>query len=218
MPRSPHPRRRGLRLARLLALGFFLLATLACGRSEQRASSGRDGREPAAGLHAGEGGPAPSDSARAVRPPFPAATADRRLRDGVYPVLREAASADSAHDPERAHVVLPYDDRYSEPAERSPRTYVALDTTSWVPMILEGSPERRPDGSGRTLLGVTLDRRYAKLLEAFTTRHLGGRIAIVLDDEIVTMHKIRSVIREGKVQITRCDDNACEVLYSKLTR
>jgi hypothetical protein len=132
--------------------------------------------------------------------------------------LIEAASPDSARVAGRAHVVLPYDDRYSEPSERGPRTYVAIDTTSWVPLILEGLPEARPDGSGRTLLGVTLQERYVKPLEDFTTRHLGGRVAILLDGEIVTMHKIRAIIREGKIQITRCDDNACEVLFTKLTR
>jgi hypothetical protein len=41
---------------------------------------------------------------------------------------------------------------------------------------------------------------------------------MVVDGEIVTVHKIRSIITGGKVQITRCTDNACEVIRSKLVK
>jgi len=57
-----------------------------------------------------------------------------------------------------------------------------------------------------------------KRAEAFTRAHQGGRMAMVIDGEIVTLHKVRSVITDGKVQITRCTDNACEVLRSKLAK
>ena len=46
--------------------------------------------------------------------------------------------------------------------------------------------------------------------------HLGGKVAMVVDGEIVTLHKIRTVITGGKLQITRCQDNACEVIKAKL--
>lgn len=48
--------------------------------------------------------------------------------------------------------------------------------------------------------------------------HLWGKIAMVVDGEIVTRHKIRSVITGGKLQITRCVDNACEVIRAKLVK
>jgi preprotein translocase subunit SecD len=140
------------------------------------------------------------------------------LRNGLYHVLWEAASADSANLVASGQVVLPYDRKYTGSTETEPRTYVAIDTASLVPLILEGQPEARQDETGRALLSVTLARRYAKDLEEFTTKHLGERAAVLLDGEVVTMHKVRSVIREGKLQITRCDGNTCQVLRARLAR
>ena len=97
-------------------------------------------------------------------------------------------------------------------------TYVALDPKDYVPLIIIGTPEMKSDGQGKSVLTVCLARRNAKRAEAFTRAHLGGRIAMVVDGEIVTLHKIRSVITAGKVQVTRCTDNACEVIRSKLVK
>lgn len=138
------------------------------------------------------------------------------LRDGLYPVLWEATTPDSATLGISQHVVLSYDRKYTGSTQSDPRTYLAIDTTSSVPLILEGQPEALRDGSDRALLSVTLAREYAEALEEFTTEHLGEGVAILIDGEVVTMHKLRSIIRGGKLQITRCDENSCEVLRAKL--
>jgi hypothetical protein len=39
-----------------------------------------------------------------------------------------------------------------------------------------------------------------------------------LDGELVTVRKVRSLIREGKMQMTRCDDSACEALRARLAK
>lgn len=41
---------------------------------------------------------------------------------------------------------------------------------------------------------------------------------MVVDGEIVSLHKIRRVITGDKLQITRCTDNACEVIRAKLVK
>jgi len=74
------------------------------------------------------------------------------------------------------------------------------------------------DGQGKSILSVSLARKNVERTEAFTRAHLGGKVAMVIDGEIVTLHKIRSVITGGKLQITRCTDNACEVIRAKLVR
>lgn len=139
------------------------------------------------------------------------------LSDGVYAVLQEAASPESARVDAPGSIVLVYDRKYSDSDKGTPPEYLAIDTGSFVPMILEGSPVARKDDRGFTLLSVTLARDQVKPLEEFTRTHLGGRVAIILDGEVVSMHKVRSVIEGGKLQITRCGDNACDVLFSKLT-
>ena len=83
-------------------------------------------------------------------------------------------------------------------------------------MILEGKPDAERDSTGRTLLSVTLARDQVQPLERFTTTHLGGKVAILLGGEVITVHKVRSIIHEGKLQITRCTDDGCSVLLSRL--
>ena len=113
--------------------------------------------------------------------------------------------------------MLAYDRRkYSGALPNEPLTYVAIDPKDYVPLVIEGMPEMKRDGEGKSVLTVCLSRQNAERAEAFTRAHLGGRIAMVVDGEIVTLHKIRSVITGGQVQITRCTDDACEVIRSKL--
>jgi preprotein translocase subunit SecD len=85
-----------------------------------------------------------------------------------------------------------------------------------VPLLLEGEPTTAPDGRGRSLLSVTLTPPAAAALASFTREHLGGRVAIVLGGRIVSAHQIRSVITGGAMQISRCFDDRCQILRSRL--
>jgi preprotein translocase subunit SecD len=140
------------------------------------------------------------------------------LQNGIYSVLREAGTPDSARVGAPGSVVLTYDRKYTDAETTTPPTYVALDTTVCVPLILSAPPDARKDGRGWTMLSVTLAKDQVKPLEDFTRAHLGGRVAIVLDGEIISEHKVRAVIEHGQLQITRCGDNACDVLRAKLAR
>ncbi len=138
-------------------------------------------------------------------------------QDGIYAVLREATTSKEAREGDAGCIVLPYDQKYTGAGPSDAIRYVAIDPASFVPMILEGAPEATKAGDGKTILSVTLNKEYVKPLEDFTRKQLNGKIAILLDGEIVTLHKIRAVISEGKFQATRCTDNACEILRAKLT-
>jgi preprotein translocase subunit SecD len=141
-----------------------------------------------------------------------------KLPNGFYSILIDTTSRIAARIDSIPNSILIYDGRYTDSSDMATPRYVAVDTTFYVPLVLEGAPVAKKDGNGRTLLGVSLSQRYVKRLADFTKAHLGGRVAIVLDGEVITMHKIRSVISGGKIQITRCYDNACEVLLSKLVK
>jgi len=141
------------------------------------------------------------------------------LENGAYAILREAPPPQEAGAKGVSRVVLAYDRRkYSGAPPNEPLTYVAIAPEDHVPLIIEGRPEMKTDGQGKSVLTVSLARKNVQRAEAFTRAHLGGRMAMVVDGEIVTLHKIRSVITDGKVQITRCTDNACEVIRSKLVK
>ncbi len=156
------------------------------------------------------------ESSIATQKPIPSQSAGPRLRNGLYPASRETSDPDSARLLQSRGPVLVFDGGAAGPAADVPQIYLAIDTTSMVPLVLEGSPEVRADGSGREILSVALTREYVPVLEDFTAQHLGERVAVVLDNKVVSVHKIRSVIREGRIQVSRCDSISCEILRSKL--
>ena len=138
--------------------------------------------------------------------------------NGVYAVLQESSKREDIKLDQVPHRILPYDRKYSEADRNKPPKYVAVDTAFFVPLVLAGPPEARKGDRGWTLLNVTLAPEHTKTLETFTRAHLGGAVAVVIDGEIITMHKVRSVIEGANVQITRCQDDACQVLRLKLVK
>jgi hypothetical protein len=141
------------------------------------------------------------------------------LENGAYAVLGEATTRPAAETNGRGRVVLTYDRRkYSGAPADEPLTYVEIDPGDYIPMIIEGPLEMKKDSQGKSILTVTLTQAAAAKCEVFTRAHLGGRVAMVVDGEIVTLHKIRSVVTEGKLQITRCTDDACQIIRAKLAR
>jgi hypothetical protein len=138
--------------------------------------------------------------------------------NGVYAVLREGLTREAVQLGKVPHFILLYGRKYSESDKNEPPKYVALDTSFFVPLVLAGPPDAKKDDRGWTLLSVTLAREQVKSLENFTRAHLGGTVATVVGGEIVTMHKVRTVIQDGRAQITRCQDDACQVLLVKLVK
>jgi len=145
-------------------------------------------------------------------------TDDPPKQNGIYAVFGRAATPGDARGNRLAATVLSYDRKYVDADSSGAVEYVAIDTSSFVPLILECSPDAKKDEAGKTVLSVTLEQAYVKTLEDFTRAHLNGEIATILDGEIITIHKLRSVIVDGKFQLSRCEDNACEILRSKLTK
>ena len=137
---------------------------------------------------------------------------ESRLPDGIYSVLSEADTLGVADDVSPPHKVLAYDGRHA--GEIRPVTYLTVGLQPYVPLVFESPPTMASAENGFASLHVTLESRYARGLERFTTEH--DRVAVIVDGEVVTKHKVREPIRGGRFQITRCGDDACEVLYSKL--
>ena len=143
------------------------------------------------------------------------ARAGGALVDGAYAIQSETPlPSDPCGSPLQNTRV--YDPKRADPTSDGERRYVTVDTTSFVPLVLAAPPESREQPDGRRMLEVALAQENVKKLEDFTREHLGGRIAVVLDDEIVSVHKIRTVIEGGRFQITRCTDRACDRILAKL--
>jgi hypothetical protein len=63
---------------------------------------------------------------------------------------------------------------------------------------------------------LKLQPTAAKALERLTSECLDWHITIVLGGEVVTMHKVRQVNRDGDVQITSCAAGAANYLLEQL--
>lgn len=122
-----------------------------------------------------------------------------RLSNGVYAVEKGAADAKNP-------VVRQYEGKD-----------VVLDTANFAPLVIEGKPEIHRD-PGRSWLMVQLAPEAAKRLEDLTQSHMNRPIAVVLGDKILSVPMVRSVIKDGKAQVTPCEDESCETLVRELTK
>lgn len=143
----------------------------------------------------------PFDEARASAP-------IGELPDGLYKVLAFPAPPGPPS--------LLYDPRRADASSSALPSWIHLDVTDYVPLVLGAPPTALVEPDGRLRLAVSLTREHVDTLAAFTRRNVGGRAAIVLDGDVVTVHKQRSVITDGRMQITRCTDRACERLLTRL--
>jgi len=140
------------------------------------------------------------------------------LKDGLYLILREGTER-KALVPLRDGESLVLDDyKYLEVKPEEPPEYLVIRSAPDVPLILEDNPRAERDVNGRTKLYLTLSSKYVDKLERLTRDNLGSRVAVLVGGEIVSTHKIKSVIKDGRLQLTRCTDNACEYLLLRLKK
>ncbi len=94
---------------------------------------------------------------------------------------------------------------------------VLLDTTNFAPLIVAGKPEIHRSARGGWL-SVQLALEAGKRLEDLTRSRINQPIAVVVGDRIVSAPTVRSVITDGKAQITPCEDESCETLVRELSK
>jgi preprotein translocase subunit SecD len=128
---------------------------------------------------------------------------EKPLANGIYAVVREA-STEAAAKPGR---VMPFEKRY-----------IAVSTASFIPLSFAEAPMPSKDERGRTALNGVLAEEQVKPFEAFTRAQLEKNIAVVVDGKIIAAPKLRSVITDGHVKITGCEDDGCQDLQRKLTK
>jgi hypothetical protein len=93
---------------------------------------------------------------------------------------------------------------------------VTLDSTAFVPLVFDRVPTRQEDADGAGRILITLAPEHVQHLRVFTRRHLNSVAALVVDDGIVSVHKIRAVIEDGRMQITSCSERSCKRIFSRI--
>ena len=136
---------------------------------------------------------------------------------GFYLVAAEADSAAELPAPSTAQRLVRYDYKFLRDTERGKPLYLLLPKNADVSLMLSKTPELKEKGeNGFPELRLELTPEAANKLEKLTREHLGGKVAFVIDDEPVTIHKIRSVITGGQFRLSRCTDTACQYIYGRL--
>lgn len=146
------------------------------------------------------------------------------LEDGLY-ILKGMSEVAGKLSITNTEVVIETDDKFEHNQTDSIKFYL-VDTNTYVPLKVITQPtisaNSDPKTEGDTIrlsqLNITLAPKYATLLEEFTTDHVNEMITIVIGEKAITKHKIREPIVGGNIQISRCTDNACEVLLTQMEK
>ena len=150
-----------------------------------------------------------------------ARASESALSNGIYLVLRDASSASMLEPVAETEHILINDGHLLEPTEPNlpdKPSFVALSTSQFVPIKLAHKPTKKFDAQGKKQLLLELAPSEIIPLETFTRKNCGRSVAIVIGNQVVTVHKVREAITGGKMQITRCTDNGCDVLYTELEK
>lgn len=139
----------------------------------------------------------------------------KTFKDGLYLIVRVdtvASQPDTLGTNEKAIFFSKMFEEYNG----DEFTRIIIDTTEFVPLELEKPPVTEKDTDLKKKLLLSLTKEASEKLKTFTATYLMRLVALVVDGEALTMHKIKVAITSGELQITRCNDNACEKLLVKL--
>jgi hypothetical protein len=128
------------------------------------------------------------------------------LPDGFYAALEDAQPVPAGFVPiEEA----------ADFADGAPRTFY-VRKAGFVPLEIAGAPVTERTPGSLTALQIALIPSSVEPLRLLTTEQLNKAMAIVIDGKAIGRHRVRQVIEGGKMQITRCGDNACERVKTRL--
>lgn len=134
------------------------------------------------------------------------------INDGFYEVVKLGNDSTNFNNLNIGQIVISFDSLFN-PDDVSK---VVIDTSEYVPLELDSLPITEQQTESKKLLSISLAPNSTEKLKTFTAKRVMKEVVVVLDGKAVTMHKIREAITSGKMQITRCGDNACEYLYVKM--
>ena len=140
----------------------------------------------------------------------------RKLPDGVYAVLREGAKEKDVQPLKGGEVLAVHRSRYLKDGDKEPPRFLVVRPAPDVPLDLAAEPKADKDGEEVVRILLKLRPKAAAALERLTRDQRGRQVAIVIGGEVVTVHKVRAVIKGGEVQITSCTPGAAAYLLKQL--
>jgi preprotein translocase subunit SecD len=140
----------------------------------------------------------------------------KKLPDGVYAVQRESLKEKDVLPLKEGEVLAVDHHRYVKTDKKEPPRFLVVRSAPEVTLDLASEPQAVKEGGEIARILLKLKPPAAMTLERLTRNQEGKQIAIVLAGEVVTVHKVRGVIKGGDVQITSCAEGAAGFLLEKL--
>jgi preprotein translocase subunit SecD len=140
----------------------------------------------------------------------------KKIPNGVYAVLRDSLDKKDVLPLKDGETLIVHEHRYLKNADKEPPRFLVVRMTADVDLDLAEAPKAVKEGEDVVRILLRLRPEAAKALERLTADRVGKQVTIVLGGEVVTMHKIREVIKGGDVQITSCAAGAANFLLEQL--
>lgn len=143
-----------------------------------------------------------------------------RMVDGIYLVHRWTETQSDLFPLQADERYVRYDENkffQLKDDEPEPVKYIGLSKTEFIPFQLTGKPDsiRQPDG--RLEIGLEFSPDMKSRLTSFSQKYLGRQVAMVIGGDVITLHKVRSVIKSDGIKISRCTDDGCQLILSKFS-
>lgn len=140
------------------------------------------------------------------------------LANGIYLVREEipvmAPKPPQAGPGER---VVRFDPTKVDSLSREAARFVRVEVEDHHGLV-NGEPQVEPTEDGKQLLFLQLDEGTAKGLEGWARQHEGTKVAVVVDGDITSVHKIRDMEKLGHLRIARCTERGCNEIQAKLRK
>jgi hypothetical protein len=139
-----------------------------------------------------------------------------KLPDGVYAVRRDGAAEKDVLPLKDGEVLAVNRHRYQKDGAKEPPRFLVVGAAPDVPLDLAAEPKAVKEGEEVVRILLKLRPKAAAALERLTRDRLGRQVAIVVGGEVVTVHKVREIIKGGDAQITSCAAGAAGYLLRQL--
>ncbi len=139
------------------------------------------------------------------------ATNQTTLTDGVYSIRQIAETEDEIGELDEDELVVPY-------TSDDTTTYLLIGKTPDVLFDLKIPATKIPLDNHTFSIHIEFNNTSSRKFSTLTRdlAEIGGHAANVIGGEVVSYHKIREEIPNGKTMVTCCDFSACERLMKAL--
>ena len=145
---------------------------------------------------------------------YTAQTKNGSLHDAAYELVQVLSDKTQAPILKPGQVLLEFDKSFRS----TKQSKVVIDTTDFVPMELESTPELKTDKNQNHYLAITIKPEAAEKMKSFTAKRVMKEVVIVIKGKALSAYKIREAISGNQLEITGGSKKTCEDLLLKLKK